>query len=148
MMEEKMSPRLSAKSQRDSIRSKHRSNYTTETRKLVNRPIKVQDKIIGCLQNHTFIKRVIGSKHRLRCPPAWAIDAEAFDKEIKPNATEFVVLDKETGLEYHCLVENFDRLKGELDRGFGRQYFLTLNHWEVRDNGNHQLSLWGGDNLG
>ena len=109
-----------------------------------NTPIKAQGKIIGYLQNHTFVKPVTGSKHQLRCPPAWAVDAEAFDREVKPNVTELVVIDRETGLEYHCPVEAFDRLKGELDRGFGRQYFLTLNHWEVRGNGHRQLSLWGG----
>jgi len=108
----------------------------------VNTKVRAHGKIIGYLQDHTFIKPVIGSKHMLRRPPAWAIDAEAFDEEIKPNITEFVVIDKGTGIEYHASVETFDRLKRELDRGFGRQYFLTLNHWQVRGNGHRQLSLW------
>lgn len=110
--------------------------------------MKARDKVIGYLQGHAFLKPVIGSKHRLRRPPAWAIDAEAFDREVKPNATEFVIIDKETGLEYYCAVGAFDRLKGELDRGFGRQYFLTLGHWEVRNNGHRQLNLWGSGNNG
>jgi len=110
----------------------------------VNTPIRAQGKVIGYLRDHTFTKSVIGSKHQLRCPPAWAIDAEAFDREIKCNATKIVVIDKETGKEYYCPVERFDKLKGELDRGFGRQYYLTLPHWEVRGNGHHQLSLWKG----
>lgn len=114
----------------------------------VNTPIKAEGKVIGYLQDHTFIKPVLGSKHRLKRPPAWAIDAEAFDREVEPNATKIVVRDRETGLEYHCLVEVFDRLKAELDRGFGRQYFLTLNHWEVKGNGHHQLGLWGGGDDG
>ena len=108
------------------------------------RVIKVGDKVVGCLKGDKFIKSVIGSKHQLRQPPAWAIDAEAFDVEVKPNASVIVVIDRETGIEYHCPVETFDKLKGELDRGFGRQYFLTLNHWEARGNGHQQLSLWGG----
>ena len=107
--------------------------------------IKVGDKVVGCLGDNRFTKLVVGSKHMLRRPPAWAVDAEAFDAEVKPNATELVVIDKETGIQYHCPVGKFDRLKGELDRGFGRQYFLTLNHWEIRGNGHRQLSLWGGD---
>jgi len=110
--------------------------------------IEAEGRVIGYLEDHTFIKPVLGSKHRLRRPLAWAIDAEAFDREVKPNATKIVVRDRETGLEYHCLVEVFDRLKAELDRGFGRQYFLTLNHWEVKGNGHHQLGLWGGGDDG
>ena len=111
------------------------------------RLVRVNGKTIGSLESNRFTKSVIGSKHKLRHPLAWAIDAEAFDSEIQPNATEITVIDKETGLEYHCLVDAFDRLKGELDRGFGRQYFLTLNHWQVRNNSDKQLNLfdWGGE---
>ena len=107
--------------------------------------IKVGEKVIGCLQDNKFIKSVIGSKHRLRRPSAWAIDSNVFDEQIKPNAIEIVIMDKETGKTYHCSVETFDRLKGELDRGFGRQYFLTLSHWRIENNGHRQLGLWGGD---
>ena len=70
---------------------------------------------------------------------------EAFDEEIRPSATDIVVIDKETNTKYHTLVETFDRQKGELNRGFGRQYFLTLDYWQVEKNGNRQLSLWVGD---
>lgn len=107
------------------------------------RVLKVGNKVVGYLKEGRFIKSVIGSKHRLRCPTAWAIDAETFDTEIKPCVAQIMVIDRETGLEYYCSVELFGRLKGELDRGFGRQYFLTLNHWEVRGNGHKQLTLWG-----
>ena len=102
-------------------------------------------KVIGRFDKNKFIKEVYGSKHRLKYPPAWAIDAEAFDREIKPNATEIVIIDKETSTKYYVSVETFDRLKGELDRGFGRQYFLTLNCWKEEGNGHKQLTLWGGE---
>lgn len=108
--------------------------------------VRLNGKIIGRLEDGILSKHVRGSCHMLIRPRSWALDAEAFDKEVKPNATKIIIRDKETGLKYHCSVENFDRLKGELDRGFGRQYFLTLNHWEMRGNGYHQLSFWeGGD---
>jgi hypothetical protein len=107
--------------------------------------VKVGQKVVGCLQGNRFMKSVVGSKHRLRRPSAWAIDSNVFDEQIRPNATEIVIMDRETGKEYHCSVEVFDRLKGELDRGFGRQYFLTLGHWRTENNGHHQLSLWGAD---
>jgi len=126
----------------------HGYTYSNTHPEPVKTQIKAEGKIIGYLEDHSFIKPVLGSKHRLKRPPAWAIDAEAFDRKVKPNATKIVVRDRETGLEYHCLVEVFDRLKAELDRGFGRQYFLTLNHWEVKGNGHHQLGLWGGGDDG
>jgi hypothetical protein len=113
--------------------------------------VKTEDgKVIGRLEEGTFIKPVVGSKHRLRTPPAWAIDAEAFDQQVKPDAKAIIVLDKETGMKYQVTVETFDRLKGELDRGWGRQYFLMLRYWQVEKNGNRQLSLfdWGGNGNG
>lgn len=109
------------------------------------RVVKVENRVIGYLKGNAFIKTVIGSKHQLRKPPAWAIDAETYEREIRPSAAELVIIDKESGITYSASVQTFDRLKGELDRGFGRQYFLTLKHWEVRGNGHHQLSLWGGN---
>ena len=106
--------------------------------------IKVNGRVIGKIEGSRFIKTVVGSKHQLKSPPAWAIDAQAFDNEVLPNVTEIVIRDKENSHEYHTSVEHFDKHKGTLDRGFGRQYFLTLNYWEERGNGTHQLSLWGG----
>lgn len=92
-------------------------------------PIRVKGKTIGFLDNGYFLKPVVGSKHQLREPPAWAIDADAFDEWVKPNAREIIVTDTEAKIRYRVSVETFDKLKVELDRGFGRQYFLTLNYW-------------------
>jgi hypothetical protein len=107
------------------------------------KPTKVGGKVVGYLQDNRFMKSVIGSKHRVRSPSAWAIDSDVFDEQIKSNAAEIVITDRETGKTYRCSVGTFDRLKGELNRGFGRQYFLTLKHWQVNNNGHRQLSLWG-----
>jgi hypothetical protein len=110
--------------------------------------VKVGNKIIGYLEDGRFIKPVVGSKHKLKYPPAWAIDAWAYENEVRPYAKVILIQDKESNLEFHSSVDTFDRLKGTLDRGFGRQYFLTLNHWEERGNGHQQLSLWGGGEIG
>ena len=110
------------------------------------RPVKVDGKVIGWLSGEVFYKSVIGSKHRLRKPPAWAIDAEAFDAEIRPSATEIVVIDKETGTEFHASVEIFGRHSFRFNRGFFDQYGLPLQYWRVKNNGDRQLSLFeGGD---
>lgn len=104
--------------------------------------VKVNGKVIGYFKGNKFIKQVYGSKHKLRTPEAWAIDANAWDSEVKTKAEEFIVVDKETGNEYHCSIKTFDTLKKRLDRGFGPQYYLTLTKWNVRENGYRQLTLW------
>ncbi|MHA2069188.1 MAG: hypothetical protein ACXABY_32920 [Candidatus Thorarchaeota archaeon] len=111
------------------------------------RLIKVGNKVVGSLEGNRFIKSVNGSKHKLRQPPAWAIDAEAFDSEVRLNATEIVVIDKETDTKYHASVEIFARHSFRLNRGFGDQYALPLQFWQTSVNGNRQLSLWGGKSI-
>ena len=46
-------------------------NIKEHTKEVVKLP---DGKVIGYIENHTFIKEVRASKHRLRCPPTWAID--------------------------------------------------------------------------
>jgi hypothetical protein len=106
--------------------------------------VKVNGKTIGWLENRIFHKHVLGSKHKLKFPAAWSIDAEAFDNEVKHKASQIEVLDKETGHRYTTSAECFDRFKIELNRGFGRQYALTLTYWKVEDYEHRQLSLFGG----
>jgi hypothetical protein len=107
------------------------------------RPVKLPDgRVIGWLEGDTFIKPVSGSKHRLRKPPAWAIDAEAFDQQVKTQAKEVVIWDRESDTKYRASIEDFDQHKGEFDRGFFRQYFLALPRWEViNTNGNRPIQL-------
>ena len=114
-------------------------------------PVNLSDgRTIGWLEGDTFVKPVSGSKHRLRQPPAWAVDAEAFDQQVKSQAEEIVIWDRESDTKYRASIEDFDQHKGEFDRGFGRQYFLPLARWKTERNGNggRQLSLWGGDGHG
>ena len=113
-------------------------NYSINQKGLV----KVGDKIVGHLEENRFIKSVVGSKHQLRHPPAWAIDAEVFDHQIKPNATEIIIEDKESGVEYQASVEIFVKHCFRFNRGFGTQYALPIQLWHVEKNGHKQLMLW------
>ena len=123
---------------------KHCGNSSTFYHHSVNTPIKAQGKIIGYLKDHTFIKRVQGSKHMLRKPPGWCISKQAFCEEILPNTENIIIEDVESGRIYECPTKLFAEHAFEIQRGnFEPQLALTLNHWEVRGNG-HQLSLWGG----
>jgi hypothetical protein len=97
-------------------------------------------KVAGRVEDGVFVKPVRGSKHMLRIPRAWAVDAEAYDS-IRPNINLIVVQDEESGFSYRATPETFDAFRGSLDRGFGRQYFLPLERWQVWRKDECQLSL-------
>ncbi|MAH48843.1 hypothetical protein CMI37_23650 [Candidatus Pacearchaeota archaeon] len=118
-----------------------RRNYSTDGK----RPVYLPDgKKIGYFEGDALIKEVNGSKHRLMRPPAWALDAAIFEEQVKTNAREIIIWDKETDIKYRASVEHFDKQKHVLDRGFGKQYFLMLSKWQVIEpngNGPHQLAF-------
>jgi hypothetical protein len=105
-------------------------------------PVKLPDgKVVGYLEGSVFIKPVVGSRHMLRTPRAWAIDAELYE-QVRPSIERIVIEDKETGTRYQATTEVFDRFRGVLDRGFGKQYYLTLNRWMTGHPGDvQQLAL-------
>lgn len=110
-----------------------------------NSPVRAQGRIIGHLRDHTFVKRVTGSKHQLRKPPAWCISKAAFCEQILPNTENIIIEDLETGLTYQTSTETFAEHAFEIQRGnFEPQLALTLNYWERQDNGHRQLSLFEG----
>lgn len=146
MTYKKEAPRRIAVLHKGLVKSGHYGNSNTLHKNLVNTPIKAQGKIIGYLQDHTFVKRVQGSKHMLRKPPGWCISKEAFCEEILPNTNKIIIEDTESGVTYECLTEVFAEHAFEIQRGnFEPQLALVLRFWEVRSNGHRQLSLWGGD---
>jgi len=125
------------------------NNSSIPYHRSVNAPIKAQGKIIGYLGGNCFRKRVIGSKHKLRKPPAWCISKQAFCEEVLPNTEKIIIEDMESGLSYECLTKVFAEHAFEIQRGnFEPQLALGLRFWEVKGNGHHQLGLWGGGDNG
>lgn len=115
----------------------------------VKTPIWVGGRIVGYIQDKCFRKRVKGSLHRLRTPKAWCISKEAFYAQILPHAERIIVEDVEAGVTYMCSTDEFARNCFEIQRGsFESQLAVTLEHWQVEDNGNRQLSLWGDEGNG
>lgn len=92
-----------------------------------------EGRMIGQILRGTFLKN-ISDKHLLRKPPAICVDAEQFDKLIRPacNGIMVRVRDGEHRGEYSTPMINFIAYKGEIDRGFGKQYFMILERWERR----------------
>lgn len=93
-----------------------------------------QGSVVGQINNRIFIKQVHGNKHMLRQPMAWAIDADIFDRAIKPNCLSIHIIDRDTGYKYVTGVKTFNEKKKVLDRGHNPQYYLELVHWIVREN--------------
>jgi hypothetical protein len=95
--------------------------------------VRVGKYCIGKIINKRFISNKNGKKHMLFSPPAWGIDCKVYDTMIKPLCQDILIIDeaaKEEGkASYYSTVENFDKNKQTIDRGFGRQYILHLNRW-------------------
>jgi len=124
------------------------NNYTPNGN---GQPIKLDDgRTIGVISGDTFIKQVYESRHQLKSPPAWAIQAEPFDSQIKPFSKWFLIDGYETGKKWKVSIECFDTYKKSMDRGFGLQYYLVLSRWQVIEpngDGPCQLGLWGGSDV-
>ena len=86
-------------------------------------------KIIGQIEGKVFLKKVNGRAHMLHTPPAWAIDARAFDQKVLPHADTIRIEDTESGTIYQMSTRLFNEKKGVINRQFGSQYFVTLHHW-------------------
>ena len=89
-----------------------------------------------------FLKRVDREKHLLQKPPAWAVDRQLFEIEIRPHADVIRIQDRATGDVWELPVVEFDRFKETLDRGAGVQYFVGLERWCYTPGKARQLSLW------
>ena len=74
----------------------------------------VNGKPVARIENRSYIKTVSGSRHFLRVPPAIAFDADTWDAYRSLTA------------------DQFDSKRFEIDRGFGRQYAVVLDAWDIR----------------
>ena len=90
-----------------------------------------QGRFIGQIVQGIFSKS-ISDNHLLRKPPAICIDADEFDKLIRPSChtIQVTVRDGLNRGEYRTPMINFITYKGEIDRGYGKQYFMILERWE------------------
>jgi hypothetical protein len=101
---------------------------------------RVGGKVVGHVAGDTFHKCVRGSRHRLRKPPAWALDVQNLANAETVGAQWVEMRDEETGRRYRAAIAEI-RLHGfAIDRGFGRQIGLSLNRWELRPQA-QQLTL-------
>jgi len=91
-------------------------------------------------------KRVQGSKHMLRVPRrAWAVDSADLDAAERMGAVVLELRDAETGTVYRAALRTLRERGRRLERGYGEQVALDLEHWRVEVPGAaRQLALLGG----
>ncbi len=99
----------------------------------MGRPLLAQGRQVGVIEKGVIRKKVDAQRHQLRVPPAWALDAESFEVAVLQGVTAIELIDDREGVVWTSTVENFIEKGGQLDRGYGRQYYLPLEFWEKHD---------------
>jgi len=100
-------------------------------------------KPVATLCGRTLQKRVRGSVHMLRRPPAWCIDEVIFEQARQDGAQMVEVTDIETRRIYRAAVDAFALHGFKFNRGHGDQIGLALSHWQVETQAARQLMLFG-----
>ena len=88
-------------------------------------------KMVGSLDKRVFFRAISGSVGMLRTPKAWAIQADTFERDLRGKCDRIVFVDTDTQKRYVCTFAEFDEHKGVIDRGFGKQYYLTLEYFNT-----------------
>ena len=94
-------------------------------------PIPVRGRISGFFMERTreYYRRVDGSKHFLRKPPAITNDVDALAEAERLGADRVRIVDSETGNEYLCALAIIRDYGFTIDRGYGRQLALPFAYW-------------------
>lgn len=98
---------------------------------LFGNPITIRGKVSGFFmeRDKTYYRKVQGSKHFLRKPPAITNDLEVLAEAERLGADRCRIIDAETGVEYLCAILVIREYGFPIDRGFGKQIGLTFAYW-------------------
>ena len=100
------------------------------------------NKPVATLCGRTLQKRVRGSIHMLRRPPAWCVDAAILVQARKDGAQMVEVTDIETRRIYRAAVDAFALHGFKFNRGHGDQIGLALSHWRIEPQDAKQMLLF------
>jgi hypothetical protein len=118
-----------------------KTNYNPSIHPIVKpehggKPITTADgKTIGYLRAGGVLHRKIrGSRHFLRSPfKAISLDVFALKSAIRQGCTIVKIEDEEDGKFYETDVWNYNQNAIPIDRGFGEQMALSLEHFTITD---------------
>ena len=79
-------------------------------------------------------KKVCGSKHFLRTPPAIALDRDVLKWAERKGASTVCIFDRETEKLYHASLATIWEKGFRVNRGFGEQQALPLYLWDTGSN--------------
>ncbi len=95
--------------------------------------------VVGRVVAGWLRKRVASTKHQLRQPPAWCVDADHLD-HLEAIGGVGVLLVDEHGTEWPATIDAFRQYGIPIDRGHGVQVALPLARWRRTVAG--QLSMF------
>ena len=93
------------------------------------RPIKIDGRYMGEIDNGCIRKHVRGSIHMLRNPKGWAWDKHVIELAEKRGIQDFSIVDDENTHIYHARLSDFRQFGITIDRGYGLQVCLPISHW-------------------
>jgi hypothetical protein len=97
-------------------------------------------KICGHVIGKKYIKQ-IHSQHLMTVPPAIAIDKAVFVRSIQPYCDRIFILNMDNGEFFSTSVDNFLKHSFYMDRKFGSQLALGMEHWSKNKGVVHQVAL-------
>lgn len=105
---------------------------STKRRAAQVRLTNMQGKTCGTLDGDTLYKTVSSAKHRLRIPPAWALDLDHIEQAEQHGVLWVQLHDTDDSSTWRASLADFRTYGYRLDRGHGVQLALTLDHWTHR----------------
>ena len=97
---------------------------------MTNEMLLVKGKVYGQIKDELFIKHVDGTKHKLRTPPAWAIDENVVAYAKESGGKEIMIVDYTNDKTYAVDIEKFFEYGISIDRGYGSQIALPDRYWK------------------
>jgi hypothetical protein len=94
-------------------------------------PLRIGGKVSGFYmeRTHEYYRRVDGSRHFLRKPPAITNDLAALAEAERLGADRVRIIDSETGIEYLCAIAVIREHGFPISRGWGDQVALPFGYW-------------------
>ena len=88
-------------------------------------------KVIGHVEESTYMKQAIADKHMMKTPRGWGSDIDALDQALQYGASQMEIHDTKTRIVYRCSIEEFFAKGVPRDFGYGEQLILPLRYWVV-----------------